>query len=55
MFIFWIFEIPLAWMLAYRTPLGASGVPSSLAIAYSMLAVISAIVFRRGGWKRMTV
>ena len=54
-FIFWIFEIPLAWMLAYRTPLGASGVPISLAIAYSVLAVISAIVFRRGRWKRMTV
>ena len=54
-FIFWIFEIPLAWMLAYGTRLGASGVPAALAIAYSMLAVISAIVFRRGGWKRMTV
>ena len=54
-FIFWIWEIPLAWTLAYWTPLGASGVPASLAIAYSMLAVISAIVFRRGRWKRMTV
>jgi Na+-driven multidrug efflux pump len=54
-FIFWIFEIPLAWTLAYGTRLGASGVPTSLAIAYSMLAVISAVVFRRGRWKRMTV
>ena len=54
-FIFWIFEIPLAWMLAYGTRLGASGVPAALAIAYSMLAVISAIVFRRGGWKKMRV
>jgi putative MATE family efflux protein len=54
-FIFWIFEIPLAWTLAYATRLGASGVPTSLAIAYSMLAVISAIVFRRGTWKRMKV
>jgi putative MATE family efflux protein len=54
-FIFWIWEIPLAWALAYWTRLGASGVPASLAIAYSILAVISAIVFRRGGWKRMKV
>jgi len=30
-------------------------VPASLAIAYSILAVISAIVFRRGRWKRMSV
>jgi putative MATE family efflux protein len=54
-FIFWIFEIPLAWILAYWTRLGASGVPTALALAYSLLAVISAIVFRRGRWKRMTV
>jgi putative MATE family efflux protein len=54
-FIFWIWEIPLAWALAYWTPLGASGVPAALAVAYSSLAVISAIVFRRGRWKRMTV
>src|SRR5262245_6192999 len=54
-FIFWIWEIPLAWILAYRTPLGASGVPTALAVAYSTLAVASAIVFRRGRWKRMKV
>ena len=54
-FIFWIWEIPLAWMLAYRTPLGASGVPTALAVAYSTLAVVSAIVFRRGRWKTKTV
>jgi len=54
-FIFWIWEIPLAWMLAYRTPLGASGVPTALAVAYSTLAVVSAIVFRRGGWKTKKV
>src|SRR5262245_12346871 len=54
-FIFWIWEIPLAWALAYWTGLGASGVPAALAVAYSSLAVISAIVFRRGNWKRMTV
>jgi putative MATE family efflux protein len=54
-FIFWIWEIPLAWFLAYRTGLGALGPPASLAIAYSTLAVVSAIVFRRGGWKKMKV
>jgi putative MATE family efflux protein len=54
-FIFWIWEIPLAWALAYRTGFGASGVPIALAVAYSTLAVVSAIVFRRGRWKRMKV
>jgi putative MATE family efflux protein len=54
-FIFWIWEIPLAWALAYWTPLGAIGVPAALAVAYSTLAVVSAIVFRRGRWKTKTV
>jgi putative MATE family efflux protein len=54
-FIFWIWEIPLAWALAYRTGFGANGVPTALAVAYSTLAVVSAIVFRRGRWKRMEV
>jgi Na+-driven multidrug efflux pump len=54
-FIFWVCEIPLAWALAFRTSLGAMGVPAALAIAYSMLAIISAILFRQGRWKRMKI
>ena len=49
--IFWLFEIPLAWVLATRTPLGPTGVFWALTLAYSMLAVVSAIIFRRGRWK----
>ncbi len=54
-FIFWVWEIPLAWALAFRTSLGARGVPAALAIAYSMLAVVSAILFRQGRWKRTKI
>ena len=53
--VFWIFEIPLAWVLAYRTGLGARGIPCALAIAYSTLAVVSAILFRQGRWRRMKI
>jgi putative MATE family efflux protein len=49
--IFWLFEIPLAWLLASRTSLGPTGVFWALTLAYSMLAVVSAIWFRRGTWK----
>ena len=35
--------------------LGARGVPAALAIAYSALAVVSAIVFRQGRWKRTKI
>ncbi|HMC77449.1 MAG TPA: MATE family efflux transporter [Vicinamibacterales bacterium] len=51
LFVFWLFEIPLAWFLAARGGFGARGVFIALTVAYSMLAVVSAILFRRGSWK----
>jgi putative MATE family efflux protein len=53
--VFWLFEIPLAFALARYTQLGALGVFTALALAYSSLAVVSAIIFRRGTWKTRTV
>ena len=51
LFVFWLWEIPLAWWLSTRTGLGARGVFVALTVAYSTLAVVSAILFRRGTWK----
>ena len=53
--VFWAFEIPMAWFLSTRTPLGPRGVFWALTIAYSGLAVVSAVLFRRGTWKARTV
>ena len=53
--IFWVWEIPLAWWLSSHTTLGARGVFTALTVAYSLLAVVSAVLFRRGTWKRTTV
>ena len=55
LFVFWILEIPLAWVLANKTGLGAFGVFIAMTIAFSTLAVVSAIVFRKGRWKRQVV
>jgi MATE family, multidrug efflux pump len=51
LFVFWLWEIPLAWWLSSRVGLGAHGVFIALTVAYSTLAVVSAILFRRGQWK----
>lgn len=51
LFVFWLWEIPLAWWLSTRAGLGARGVFIALTVAYSTLAIVSAILFRRGGWK----
>ena len=55
LFVFWLWEIPLAWFLANQAGLGARGVFVALTIAYSSLAIVSAIIFRRGRWKTRTV
>jgi putative MATE family efflux protein len=51
LFVFWLWEIPLAWWLATHAGLGARGVFVSLTVSYSLLAVVSAVLFRRGRWK----
>ena len=52
---FWLFEIPLAWLLAGPARQGPSGVFWSIMAAFSVLALASAAVFRRGRWKTRLV
>jgi putative MATE family efflux protein len=51
LFVFWVWEIPLAWWLSHSAGLGPRGVFIALTVAYSSLAVISAVLFKRGHWK----
>jgi len=55
LFVFWLFEIPLAYLLAYYFKMEAHGVFWAITLAFSMLAVVSAILFKRGKWKLMEV
>src|SRR5206468_1873912 len=48
---FWSFEIPFAYILARVLHFGPQGAFLAIAIAFSMLAVLSAVIFRRGRWK----
>lgn len=48
---FWLWEIPLAYLLARNAGLGPRGVALAVMIAFSTLAVVSAAIFRRGHWK----
>jgi putative MATE family efflux protein len=52
---FWLWEIPLAWVLAHTFGFGPDGVFAAITIAFCTLAVISAILFRQGRWKRVVV
>jgi putative MATE family efflux protein len=50
-FVFWAFEIPAAWVLSSVLKLGPQGVFLAITLAFSGLAVVSAVLFRRGRWK----
>jgi putative MATE family efflux protein len=51
---FWLFELPVAWLLS-RHGLGPAGVFLAITIAYSAVAVVGGILFRRGRWKAARV
>jgi putative MATE family efflux protein len=55
LFVFWLWEIPLAWWLSVQAGLGARGVFIALTVAYSTLALVSAVLFKRGRWKEKRV
>ena len=53
--VFWIVEIPLAYALAVHYGLGPHGVYWSITVAFSLLAIASALLFLRGKWKLKTL
>jgi Na+-driven multidrug efflux pump len=53
--IFWLLEIPLAWLLARGLGFGPVGAFWAMTISFSTLAVASAAMFRRGRWKTRMV
>ena len=54
-FIFWLFEIPAAYILAYHFEMGPAGVFWAITIAFSLLAIASGLLFKRGKWKSKMV
>jgi putative MATE family efflux protein len=55
LFVFWLWEIPLAYVLSVVLGLGPRGVFIAITVAFSTLAVVSGAVFRQGRWKRKVV
>ena len=54
-FVFWLFQLPLAYLLALVLDMGPDGVFWSFTLAYSLSAVVGLALFRRGRWKEMQV
>lgn len=54
-FCFWLGQVPLAWMLAKPLGLGPTGVFIAVPASFSVLALWSAVLFKRGKWKQQKV
>jgi len=52
---FWMFQVPMAWILAVNYNLGPAGVFWAIAIAESCVAVAAIVIFRKGWWKQIKV
>ena len=55
LFGYWLFQIPLAYILAVNLDFGASAVFWAIAIAESAMAVAAIIIFRQGKWKTVRI
>ena len=49
--VFWMIEIPMAYVLSTRLGWGPQGVFWAITISFSILAVSAALLFKRGKWK----
>ncbi len=54
-FVFWVFEIPAAYLFSTVFKMGPQGVFLAVTLAFSALAVVSAILFKKGRWKTQKV
>lgn len=55
LFVFWLLQIPLAWLLAKFFKMGPTGVYVAIGVSETVLAIVSIIIFRRGKWKLVKV
>jgi Na+-driven multidrug efflux pump len=54
-FCYWLWQLPLAYWLAFHAGLGLSGIFIAIAVAESTLAIAGVLAFRRGKWKTIKV
>lgn len=54
-FIYWCFQIPLAWLLSHQFGLGKNGIFIAIVIAETVSTLVGITVFKRGKWKLMQV
>lgn len=52
---FWLFQIPLAYVLALYMNWGPTGVFMAVPIAETGISIAGYILYKRGNWKKVTI
>jgi Na+-driven multidrug efflux pump len=52
---FWLFQIPMAWMLAKVFKMGPAGAFIAVPVAETFVAVAAWYYFKKGKWKEVKV
>ncbi len=55
LFGYWVFQIPVAYVLAVKLDFGASAVFWAIGLAESVMAIAAIIIFRQGNWKKVKI
>jgi putative MATE family efflux protein len=55
LFAFWVFQIPLSYLLGIHYSFGIRGAFSAVPVADVVLTATALLVFRRGAWKRQKI
>jgi putative MATE family efflux protein len=55
LFCYWLFQIPLSYLLAIPFGMGPQGVFTAILISESAVAITGIVIFRRGRWKERMV
>lgn len=54
-FLYWLLQLPVAYLLAVNLDFGPEGAFAAVAITEVLLSVVYVIVFRRGKWKTVSI
>jgi Na+-driven multidrug efflux pump len=52
---FWLFQIPIAYLLAKTFGWGPVGVFIAVPVSETMIALVAWFIFRKGHWKKVEV
>ena len=54
-FVFWLFQLPCAYLLAIGLSIGAAGVYWTIVISETIFTIIGYFLFKKGRWKSVKV